>query len=111
MEIAAAFAGKLRGRSITQARYSKARRKLEADTRNRYQVLPITPQRIDDAIDLTTRHKLRGYDAVHLACALRVNQILLADNLPPLILVAADHDLVEAARAEGLSVEDPNLHP
>jgi hypothetical protein len=31
---------------------------------------------VDEAIDLTSRHRLRGYDAIHLACALRLNRAL-----------------------------------
>ena len=65
---------------------------------------------MDEAIELTFRNKLRGYDAVHLACALHVNQTLLANHLPPLTLIAADGDLLEAAQAEGLRTENPNRH-
>ncbi len=51
-------------------------------------------------------HVLRAYDAVQLAAAL---DILRQDAA--LILVSADADLNAAASAEGLPVEDPNLHP
>ena len=111
VEIAAAFAGKLRGEFITQAEYQEARAKLAADAQNRYQLLPATSQRVDEAIELTTRHRLRGYDATHLACALHLNQVLLDNDLPPLTVVAADNDLLNAAQAEDLETENPNLHP
>ena len=42
-------------------------------------------------------HGLRGYDAVHLAAALRVHD---AD----VVLIAGDRDLVAAARFEGLAI-------
>jgi len=54
---------------------------------------------------------LGGYDAVQLATALTANAVLTAANLPPLVFVAADDDLLAAARAEGLSVENPNHYP
>lgn len=111
VEVAAAFAAKLRGKFITQAECQEIRAKLAADAEKRYQVIPVTPRRVDEAIELTTRHRLRGYDAVHLACALRLNRALLNANLPPLTLVAADDDLLKAAQAEGLATENPNLHP
>jgi predicted nucleic acid-binding protein len=111
VEIAAAFAGKLRGKFITHAEYQEARAKLTADVQKRYQLLPATSQRVDEAIELTARHRLRGYDAVHLACALRLNRVLLENDLPPLTLVAADNDLLKAAQDEGLEIENPNLHP
>jgi hypothetical protein len=111
VEIAAAFAGKLRAGFLTQTEYRKARRRLENDAQRRYQLIAVASQRVDEAIELTTRHRLRGYDAVHLACALHLNQALLTNNLPPLVLVAADDDLLKAAQAEGLKTENPNLHP
>jgi predicted nucleic acid-binding protein len=66
---------------------------------------------IDSAVHLTQRHRLRGYDAVQLATALAVNDVLLTAQLPGLIFVAADGDLVNAARAEGLAAENPNDYP
>jgi len=111
VEVAAAFAAKLRGNFITQAEYQEARTKLAADAQKRYHLIPVTPQRVDEAIELTARHRLRGYDAVHLACALHLNRALLEDDLPPLILIAADEDLLKAAQAEGLETENPNHYP
>lgn len=111
VEVAAAFAGKLRGNFITPAEYQEARSRLTIDTQKRYQLIPVTSQRMDEAIELTARHKLRGYDAVHLACALYLNRALLEGGLSPLTLVAADNDLLNAAQAEGLRTENPNLFP
>ncbi|MCB9076198.1 MAG: type II toxin-antitoxin system VapC family toxin [Anaerolineaceae bacterium] len=110
VEIAAAFASKLRGKTVSQANYQKALEKLAADTQQRYQILSLTSDRVDEAITLTTRHKLRGYDAVHLACALFLNQALLKHQLDPVVFVSADNDLLAAAQAEGLAVENPNLY-
>jgi len=111
IEVAAAFAAKLRGKFITQTEYQEARTKLVADAQKRYLLIPATTQRVDEAIELTARHKLRGYDAVHLACALHLNRALLEDDLSPLTLVAADDDLLKAAQTEGLETENPNHHP
>ncbi len=62
-------------------------------------------------MELTQRHRLRGYDAVQLATGLAVNEVLVAAGLPGLTFVAADADLVAAARVEGLLADDPNFHP
>ncbi len=43
--------------------------------------------------------------------ALEVNRIYQTGGRGPVTLVAADKDLNTAATAEGLLVEDPNLHP
>jgi predicted nucleic acid-binding protein len=109
--IAAAFASKFRGGFITEAEYREAHAKLDTDAQRRFQLLPITSQRIDEAIALTAAHRLRGYDAVHLACVLYLNQALLDSNLPSLTLVASDSDLLQAAQAEGLNTENPNRYP
>lgn len=66
---------------------------------------------IDLAVELTQRQKLRGCDAIHLATALIANRQLVIHQLPSLIFVAADEDLLLAAHGEGLSTENPNLHP
>ena len=47
VEIAAAFAAKLRGHFITQADYERAREMLTADAHNRYHLLPVTSERVD----------------------------------------------------------------
>lgn len=111
VEIAAAFAGKLRGSFITQTEYREARLKLMSDAQKRYHLLPVNTPRIDEAIELTARHKLRGYDAVHLACALDPDRALHAENLSSLTFVTADLDLLSAAQAEGLTTDNPNDHP
>jgi predicted nucleic acid-binding protein len=107
VEVAAAFAAKLRGDFITQSEYQQVRTKLRQDCQRQYLLIPVEAQRVDEAIELTARQKLRGYDAVHLACALHFNQILLQNGSSPLIFVAADIELLQAAQAEGLVTENP----
>jgi uncharacterized protein len=72
--------------------------------------VPVNRIILDTAVILTQNHKLRGYDAVQLAAALAANQSLLQAGLPGLIFVAADRDLLAAARQEGLEIKNPNDH-
>ena len=56
---------------------------------------------VDDALarragDLAEQHSLRGYDAVHLAAAHRINDA-------ELVVVAGDRPLLAAATADGLT--------
>ena len=60
---------------------------------------------------LGNAHALRAYDAVQLAVALEVNRSHQADGFAPVTLISADQALNDAATAEGLTVDDPNLHP
>jgi predicted nucleic acid-binding protein len=110
-EVAAAVNGKRRGGFIDQAASDAILDDLKADAASQYSLLDVDQFVVDEAIELTGRHRLRGYDAIHLACALRLNRALIGLQLPPLTLVSADADLLHAAQAEGLPVEDPNLHP
>jgi hypothetical protein len=61
-------------------------------------------------VRFATAHALRGYDAVQLAALSSVQATLRKEHLPLPTLVAADHDLLAAAIAEGFTVEDPNTH-
>jgi predicted nucleic acid-binding protein len=62
--------------------------------------LPIQESTVQRADELAFRRTLRGYDAVHLACALQFQ-----DGLGlPVALVTYDRELGQAAQAEGLAV-------
>ncbi len=76
-----------------------------------YELVPTNRATLDRALVLTQLHRLRGYDAVHLASALAANDILITSGSPPLTLVAADRDLRDAAGREGLPVDNPEDHP
>jgi predicted nucleic acid-binding protein len=71
----------------------------------------VTPALLDDAVRLGNAHALRAYDAVQLAVALEVNRSHQAGSSGPVTLLSGDHRLNNAATAEGLPVDDPNLHP
>ncbi|MCI0389524.1 MAG: hypothetical protein MOB07_12275 [Acidobacteria bacterium] len=64
-----------------------------------------------DSSALAELHRLRGYDAVQLATALLVKAGMTASGIGPLTLISADNELNQAAQAEGLLTDDPNLHP
>jgi hypothetical protein len=48
---------------------------------------------------------------VQLASALVVDESYREAELPPIVFVSADRDLLAAAQAEGLATDDPNTHP
>lgn len=110
VEITAAMAGKLRGGYISASQFRTLRNDLDADSKHDYVLVSISRSIVNDAMDLTARHRLRGYDAVHLACALYLQRSLMAHRLAPLTFIAADKDLLQAALAEGLLIDDPNLY-
>lgn len=84
--------------------------RLLTDLKNRYDLLPVDEHTVYRAADLTQRHPLRGYDAMHLATILLVRDRLAAARLPAPIFVCADANLCAVARLEGLVAENPNEH-
>jgi predicted nucleic acid-binding protein len=78
---------------------------------HQYNILEIIPAFLIEAERLAEVHGLRGYDAVQLAVAMSLHQDRLAAGMSGITLISADGELNTAAQAEGLAVDDPNLHP
>ena len=66
----------------------------------RLTIVNIDENLLADACDVTKTEKLRAYDAVHLASALKIG----AD-----IFASADADLCRAANRQGLNIFNPGL--
>lgn len=111
VEITAAMAGKLRGGYISARQFQMLRNDLDVDIKHEYALMSVNRSIVNNAMGLTARHRLRGYDAVHLACALYLQQALTAHQLTPLKFISADKDLLQAALTEGLLLDNPNQHP
>jgi len=75
-----------------------------------YVLVELTVPVVQRAQLLLERHPLRAYDAVHLASGLVATSALIAAGLPALTFLSADRRLLNAAQAEGLAVDDPNIH-
>lgn len=110
VEVTATAAKRRRMKDISEKEQRKIIARFLGDCDERFMTLRTDDATIKLATDLTQRYPLRGYDAVHLATALILNQSLVSDELPPLVFISADRVLNEAACAEGLAVENPNRH-
>jgi len=111
VEIAAALAMKNRQSVLPASVRDGLLRDLQRDGRDQYWLIDVDQDIVVRAIALTRVQKLRGYDAVHLACAFFLQETLLAHDLPVPVLLSADRELCAAAQAEGLMIDDPNAHP
>lgn len=111
VEVASAFARRLKGGSLSQTDADDALKLFQHDLTNNYFVIEVTKYLLDEASLLATKHALRGYDAVQLASALETNKERLSQGLLSLILVSADTELNNVAQIEGLTVENPNDYP
>jgi uncharacterized protein len=111
VEVAAAIGARHRGNTITNAERALAFDLLVQHTIEEYQMVAVDPSVLDRAMQLTQVRRLRGYDAVQLATALAVGDTYRQAGLSAPVFVSADRDLLAAAEAEGLQVEDPNARP
>ena len=110
VEVTCAIARRRKGRTLTAAKASSLLCRFRQHLAGRYVVIEVTPALLDDAARLGNAHSLRAYDAVQLAVALEVNRSHQAGGSGPVTLVSGDRHLNDAAAAEGLPVDDPNLH-
>ena len=108
VEAAAALAARQRGGFITVEERNSAVDLLLRHADSEYTLAPLGRTTVDRALALTQRHRLRGYDAVQLATALLIAEAWNAAGLALPTFVSADQDLLEAARAEAIVVDDPN---
>ncbi len=110
VEVAAAITRHERSGIITSVQRQELYRRLIYDCENRTSQLGLSNDILHLAAALTQRRPLRGYDAIHLATALTLNQHFIDSKLPAIIFVSADANLCAAATAEGLSADNPNDH-
>ena len=110
VEAVSAFNRRVREGSLSSTEYQRVCDVFREDCRTVYQIVPPTTAIVDLACVLLERHPLRGYDAMHLATALTVQQALQRRDLPALTFLCADDRLNAAATAEDLAVDNPNNH-
>ena len=111
VEVISAIARRHRGGSLGIDEYTKAVSRFRRVFARRVYAVNIDEPLLEKAAQFAEKHFLRGYDAVQLAAALDVQQVRNLIGASPLTLVSADVDLNNAALAEGLLVDNPNLHP
>jgi uncharacterized protein len=100
-EVHAAFARRLRDGTLLKVTHNSVSRAFDSDWLD-YRHVDLDNQTLLRTRDLVVRHPLRGFDAIHLASALRLSERLGA----PLQFVASDERLLAAAQSEGLVVVD-----
>jgi len=109
-EMIAALFRKVRTREVSQAEVAQAAARFRAEWQTQYHVVAFNSGVANGAMDLAERHGLRGYDAIHLATAVAVQNERQTAGLPSLTFVSADRSQLLAAMGEGCAVEDPNSY-
>lgn len=109
VELHAAFSKKVRMGLITEAEFARVTRRFRSDVAaKRWRVVRLLVAHYQSAERLIRRvglaHSLRTLNALQLAVALKLNE-----PAQPVEFVCADQNLVAIARAEGLSVINPEV--
>jgi len=110
VEVRGALARRRRESSISPRDHQEALDAFQEDCQTRIRFVEVELPVIDLAGKLLDHHPLRAYDAMQLASALTIGQVLATVEQPRLILLSADDRLLTAAKNEGLQVDNPNLH-
>jgi predicted nucleic acid-binding protein len=110
VETAAALTRRQRMGDITLAERDQLYASFMQDVGRRYLTMAVSDDLLLLAAELTQQYLLRGYDAVHVAGAISLNQQLAVAHLLAPTFVSADKILCDVARAQGLTAENPNDH-
>jgi len=110
-EVSAALAVIARIGRISKRRCDELWAKFKRDLLVQYELLPTSRAIVDHGAELCQKHPLRGFDAIHLASGLLLQEVLQEEMAgQTIICVTGDDSLLTAAQAEGLVVDDPFWH-
>lgn len=108
VEITAAMARRVRGRTLTPADAAQFLANFRYDLATQYVVIDLLPKILTHAAVLAEAHALRGYDAVQLAAALALQAARQVAGISAITFISADQELNDAAVQEGLVMDEPN---
>jgi predicted nucleic acid-binding protein len=111
VEVLSALYRRVRMRAIPPAQAGNMDVQFRNDLAANLQGIEPIPVILHEAMRLISIYPLRAYDAVQLGTVLYLRSQNVAAGIATPVFVVSDNDLTRAAAAEGLSTEDPNLHP
>lgn len=107
VEVAAAVERRYRTGELDDRQRQAILARFARDYRERFRALVVEERVIHRAAVLVSRHPLRAYDAVQLASALVLSEIVQRYGRPGPVFVSADGRLCAVAQQEGLEVVNP----
>lgn len=110
VEVVAAITRRKKAGSISPNDAALAISEFRSHLFNEYFEIEIRHLIVSSAMLMAESHALRGYDAIQLASGLEINSNLQSVGTQILTFISSDNDLNAAAEAEGLVIDNPNLH-
>lgn len=110
VEIFSALNRRCREGSLMRADYIRIADDFSAVCESEYKIIVLANDVIAESQRLLETYPLRAYDAVQLASAVVAQQVFERGGALKLIFLSADERLLDAAKAEGLAVDNPNWH-
>ena len=104
-ELVAALWRKVRTGEESAASIGQAVQVFRAHWQHRYQIVEVTPLVVEEAMRLAEQRGLRGYDAVHLAAALSIDQVSQTAGGPALEQIPFNLSGRANSRSDGTSLE------
>ena len=111
VELVSALIRRGKGGSLTKDEVESSLVRFDIDLSNQYIVFGFSFSLISSARILVESYALRGYDAVQLAVAIECNKERILLGFSSVIFVSSDSELIDAAKNEGLMVENPDNYP
>ena len=108
VEVAAAVERRFRSGEVALRQREMVLARFAWDYRQRFDAVRVGEEVLHRAVELVARHPLRAYDAIQLASALVLADVLQASGLPSVTFASADGRLCQAADREGLHAVNPN---
>jgi predicted nucleic acid-binding protein len=105
-ELTSALNQKRRERALPRGTYQTLKKQIGEDLR-KIQAVPVNAELIEVSLRVLDAHPLKTLDSLYLAGALTLQQTLKE----PVLFVAADRKLLQAAQAEGLRALNPETGP
>jgi len=105
-ELTSALNRKRRERALPRGAFPALKKQIGEDLR-KIQAVPINAELIEISLRLLEAHPLKTLDSLYLAGAWSLQQALKE----PVLFVAADRQLLQAAQAEGLRTLNPETGP
>lgn len=111
LEVVSTLARKKREANISERKLKANIFHLERHIKRYYFTVEFNPYVETIAKQLIIAYPLRAADAIQLASAVTIHRRMGSPKSGGLVFVSADRQLLNAAIAEGLAVDNPILHP